>query len=156
MKEENGKVKDESTLAFTYYELYRDLPPTERSLRTLAEQEVDGKKRSHAMLGKWSTRHNWQARVAIHDTKMAQEAHRERVQRQQTEIASFIDTDMEIALKLQQFCKSRLEKSVQSSENLDCREARQIALTYKESREWLKDLVNILPDEEEEDDDDGE
>ena len=153
MKEENGKVKDESTLAFTYYELYRDLPPTERSLRTLAKQEVDGKKRSHAMLGKWSTRHNWQTRVAVHDAEVAQAAHRERIQRQQAEIASFIDADMEIALKFQQFCKSRLEKLVQASENLDCREGRQIALIYKESREWLKDLVNISPDEEEGDDD---
>ena len=62
MKEQNGRLPGETALALTYYELYRALPPSERSLRTLTEQEVNGKKRSLAMLGKWSTRHDWQVR----------------------------------------------------------------------------------------------
>ena len=156
MKEQNGRLPGETALALTYYELYRALPPSDRSLRTLTQQEVNGKKRSASMLAKWSTRYNWQARVAVHDTEVARKNYLDRIKRQQTEITAFIDEDMDIALKIQKLCKSRLEKLEQPSANLDCRELRQVTLAYKESREWLKELIGILPEEEEDDGEEAE
>lgn len=152
MQEENGRLPGETALAYTYYELYRDLPPTERSLRTLSEQKVEGKKRSLAMIGKWSKQYNWQSRVAVYDAEVTQTAYAEQAQRRQAEITAFIDEDMNIAIKFQTLCKSKLEKLEQSGADPDCKELRQLALAYKESREWLKDLIGILPEEE----DDGE
>ena len=149
MEEQNDRLPKERELPYTYYQLYRDLPPDERSLRALEEQEVNGKKRSRSAIGKWSKKYNWQTRVAVHDAEAARAAHQERIQRQQAEIAAFIDADMEIAIQLQKLCKSKLDTLDQSGENLDGKELRQVALAYKESREWLKDLIGISPEEEE-------
>lgn len=150
----NGKLPDETPLAFTYYELYRDMPPAQRSLRTLAEKEVNGKKRSDGMLAKWSTKHNWQDRVKLHDAQVARDAYLEQAKRRQEEITTFIDEDLDIAFRFQRLCKSGLAELEKSGEKPDFKILRQVALAYKESREWLKELIAFLQDEEE--DDDGE
>ena len=150
---ENSRLPGESALAFTYYELYRALPPAERLLRVLTEQEVNGKKRSRAMLAKWSTKHNWQERIKVYDNQGARDAYVKMAKRRQTDITNFIDEDMEIALIFQKLCKSSLKKLEQSGGKLELKELRQLALAYKESREWLRELVGFPPEEEE---DDGE
>lgn len=150
---ENGKLPGETPLAFAYYELYRDMPPVERSLRTLAEKEVNGKKRSDGMLAKWSTKYNWQNRVKLHDAQVTRDAYLEQAKRRQAEITMFIDEDMDIALRFQKLCKLGLAELERSGEKPDCKMLRQLALAYKESREWLKELIAFLQNEEE---DDGE
>jgi hypothetical protein len=153
---ENGRLQRETPLAFTYYELYRDLPAAERSLRVLADQEVNGKKRSVGMLGRWSTKYNWQSRVQLYDAQAAHDAYLDQAKRRQAEITQFIDEDMNIAIKFQRLCKSSLEELEQSGKKRDCKMLRQIALAYKESREWLKELAGILQDEEVEDGEEAE
>ena len=153
---ENGRLQGETSLAFTYYGLYRDLPAAERSLRVLADQEVNGKKRSVGMLGRWSTKYNWQSRVQLYDAQAAYDAYLDQAKRRQAEITQFIDEDMNIAIKFQRLCKSSLEELEQSGKKRDCKMLRQIALAYKESREWLKELAGILQDEEVEDGEEAE
>ena len=150
---ENGKLPGETPLAFTYYELYRDLPAAERSLRVLADQEVNGKKRSVGMLGRWSTKYNWQSRVQLYDAQAAHDAYLDQAKRRQTEITQFIDEDMNIALKFQMLCKASLEELDKSGKKPDHKVLRQLALAYKESRQWLKELIGILQNEEEVKDD---
>ena len=58
---DNGnRLPKETTLAYAYYELYRDMPAEERSLRALCHLEVTGKKRSERVIKRWSSEHNWQ------------------------------------------------------------------------------------------------
>ena len=145
----NGRLPGETPLAFTYYELYRGMPPVERSLRALAEKEVKGKKRSDGMLAKWSTKYNWQDRVKLHDAQGARDAYLEQAKQRQEEITTFINEDMDIAFRFQKLCKSGLAELERSGEKPDFKMLRQVALVYKESREWLKELMAFLQNEEE-------
>ena len=148
---DNGdRLPNETTLAYAYYKLYRDMPSEERSLRALCEREVNGKKRSISLLGRWSSEHNWQERIAVYDAEVERAAYQEKLAQRQAEIEAFIDEDMAISIKFQKLCKTRLEELEQAGKRMDCKELRQLALTYKECREWLKNLIGIL--EEVEDD----
>ena len=69
----------------------------------------------------------------------------------QVEIEAFIDEDMEISQKFQKLVKTRLEELDEAEKNMDCKELRQLALAYKECREWLKDLIGIMQEEYDED-----
>ena len=40
----SDRLTGETDLAYEYYKIYRDMPPAERSLRTLCGWEVTGKK----------------------------------------------------------------------------------------------------------------
>ncbi len=146
MKTDNNgnQLPKETKLAYAYYKLYRDMPAEERSLRVLCEREVNGKKRSISLLGRWSSEHNWQERIAAYDAEAERAAYQEKLAQRQAEVEAFIDEDMAISIKFQKLCKTRLEELDQAGKDMDCKELRQLALTYKECREWLKNLIGIL------------
>ncbi len=138
------RLKGETPLAYRYYELYRDMVPDERSLQVLCDREVTGKKRSIGVLKRWSSQYNWQVRVAMYDAEVARAAYQEKFVQRRSEVSAFIDADMAISLKFQKICEARLEALEAAGEDVDCKELRQLALTYKECREWLKNLIGIL------------
>ncbi|MDE0017400.1 MAG: hypothetical protein OXU51_14545 [Candidatus Poribacteria bacterium] len=147
----SDRLPDETKLAYAYYKLYRDTPPETRSLRSLCEHEVNGKKRLISQLGRWSSEHNWQGRVAAYDAEVERAAYREQLTQRQAEVEAFIEEDMAISIKFQKLCKARLVELEKAGEKMDCKELRQLALTYKECREWLKNLIGIMQEEEDDD-----
>ncbi len=154
---ENGnRLPKETALAYEYFKLYRDMAPEERSLRALCHLEVTGKKRSERVFKRWSSEHNWQKRIDAYDAEVERAAYQELLTQRQSEIEAFIEEDMTISLKFQKLCKKRLEELERAGENMDCKELRQLALTYKECREWLKNLIGILQDEVEKDEEETE
>lgn len=153
----NGnRLQNETKLAYAYYKLYRDMPAEERSLRVLCEREVNGKKRSISLLGRWSSEHNWQERIAVYDAEVERAAYQEKLAQRQAEVEAFIDEDMAISIKFQKLCKTRLEELDQAGKDMDCKELRQLALTYKECREWLKNLIGILQEVEDDEEETAE
>ena len=152
-KLDGNRLPGETPLAYEYFKLYRDMSPEERSLRDLCEREVNDKKRSISQLGRWSSEHKWQDRVVAYDAEVERAAYQELLTQKQAEVETFIAEDMSISLKFQKLCKARLEELEQAGEDMDCKELRQLALTYKECREWLKNLIGIMQevaDDEEE------
>ena len=140
-----SRVPGESNLAYTYFEMYRDAGP-ERNLRMLCDSEISGKKRSIAQIGRWSSQFHWQTRVEAYDAHIAHAAFDKLAQQRRDEITKFIDNDMSIALDLQHLCLIRLKKLTKDGEEADCKELRQLALAYRESRLWLMELTGILLD----------
>ena len=138
-------IPGESALAYNYFEMYRDAGP-ERNLRMLCDSEIGGKKRSVAQIGRWSSQFHWQTRVEAYDAHVAHAAFAKLAQQRRDEITKFIDNDMSIAINLQNLCSIRLNKLIKDGEEADCKELRQLALTYRESRLWLMELTGILSD----------
>ena len=133
----------ESALAFTYFEMYRDAG-NDRTLRDLADCEVGGRKRSLAQIGRWSSQFHWQTRVYAFEAENAQAAFQKLTEQRREEITAFIANDMSIALGLQNLCTKRLKKLAADGEDADCKDLRQLALAYRESRLWLMELTGIL------------
>ena len=155
----NGnQLPNETALAYKYFKMYRDMPPEERSLRALCHLEVTGKKRSERVFKRWSSEHHWQERIEAYDADVERAAYQELFAQRQSEVESFIEEDMAISLKFQKLCKKRLEGLEQAGDKMDCKELRQLALTYKECREWLKNLIGIQQDwvDDHDDDEDDE
>lgn len=138
-----SRLPGESALAFAYFELYRDAG-SQRSLRALCESEINGKKRTLSQIGKWSSRFHWQTRVEAFEAEIAHTALLELTEQRREEITAFIANDMAIALELQKLCKIRLRNLAADTDNNDCRELRQLALAYRESRLWLMELTGIV------------
>ena len=138
-------IPGESDLAYTYFEMYRDAGP-ERNLRMLCDSEIGGKTRSLAQIGRWSSQFHWQTRVEAYDAHVAHAAFAKLAQQRRDEITKFIDNDMSIAIDLQDLCVTRLKKLIKDGEDADCKELRQLALTYRGSRLWLMELTGILSD----------
>ncbi len=139
----DSRLPGESSIAFAYFEIYRDAG-NRRSLRALCDYEVEGKKRHLSQIGRWSSRYQWQTRVEAFEAQVAHDAYLELTEQRREEITTFIANDMSIALELQKLCKSRLRKLAAETENTDCRELRQLALAYRESRLWLMELTGIV------------
>jgi hypothetical protein len=138
-----SRLPGETTLAFAYFEIYRDAG-NQRSLRALCECEVNGKKRPLSQIGKWSSRFHWQTRVQAFEAEIAHTAFLKLTEQRREEITAFVANDMTIALELQKLCKIRLRKLAADTDNTDCRELRQLALAYRESRLWLMELTGIV------------
>ncbi len=138
----DSRVPGESALAYKYFELYRDAGEN-RKLRSLRDHTVDGKKRSVSQFSRWSTRFSWQARVEAFDAKNAQLKFQRQSAQRNEEIMAFVSEDLAIALQLQNLCKKRLKELTDSGSKIDCRELRQLALAYRESRIWLMELAGI-------------
>ncbi len=96
----NEPFPGESPLTYEYFCIYRDTGPT-RSLRSLANVSINGKTRSLRQIGTWSSAHAWVERVEAFDadiaTAAAKKTHKKRVDCH----AEFINTDLEIARKIQ-------------------------------------------------------
>ncbi len=133
----------ESALAFAYFEMYRDAG-VERTLRELSNREVRGKKRSLAQIGRWSSQFHWQTRVYAFEAENAHAAFQKLTEQRRQEITAFIANDMSIALELQNLCITRLKKLSADGEDADCKDLRQLALAYRESRLWLMELTGII------------
>ena len=140
---ENGRLPGESQLAYSYFEIYRDAGDG-RSLETLGNVEVTGKKRSVSMIKKWSTQYDWGERVAAFDAEIARRAADELLRRRASEIEAFIEADMKIASRVQALCLNQLQ--VLEAET-DIGELRQLVLTYKEARLWMMELTGALEEE---------
>ena len=138
-----SRLPGESTLAFAYFEIYRDAG-NQRSLRALCDRDVKGKKRHLSQIGKWSSRFHWQTRVEAFEAQVAHDAFLKLTQQRREEITEFIANDMSIALELQNLCKTRLTHLTVDADNTNCRELRQLALAYRESRLWLMELTGIV------------
>ena len=136
----------ESVLAFTYFELYRNAG-NDRTLRELTDREVGGKKRSIAQIGRWSSQFHWQTRVYAFEAESAHAAFQKLTEQRRQEISEFIANDMSIALELQKLCITRLKKLAAAGDEADCRDLRQLALAYRESRQWLMELTGIISGE---------
>ena len=138
----DSQAPRESALAYKYFELYRDAGQ-QRSLRSLCEHTVEGKKRSLSQIGRWSSKFSWQERVEAFDAKNAQLAFQRLSAQRKEEITTFISEDLAIALQVQNLCKKRLQELTDSGTQIDCRELRQLALAYRESRIWLMELIGF-------------
>ena len=138
-----SRLPGETTLAFTYFEIYRDAG-SGRALRALCDCEVNGKKRPLSQIAKWSSRFHWQTRVEAFDAERTHAAFQKLTAQRREEITAFIANDMTIAIELQKLCMIRLKKLAADTDNTDCRELRQLALAYRESRLWLMELTGIV------------
>ena len=144
MSPSQERLPDESKLAFKYYELYRDQTSASRSLRALCDVAVDGKKRSLRQIGAWSSQHDWGGRVAKWDAAVERSAAAALFARRQSKISDFIDKDLRASLEFQALCLARLKKLSSEGDEVSSSELRQLAMAYKESREWLKELIGIV------------
>ena len=133
-------LADESPLAFACYCVYRDMGPN-RSLRLAGEQKVNGKKRSLAQWGKWSSRFEWKGRVAAWDEHIAQKAATALIEKRKAEVEAFIEADMDFAKTVRAACKARLQAD---SISIDAKEIRQIAAAYDMAREWLAEVLEVF------------
>lgn len=133
-------VEGESPLAFACFCVYRDMGPT-RSLRLAGEQKVNGKKRSLAQWGKWSSRFGWKERVAAWDEYIAQKAAAALVEKRKADVEAFIEADMDFAKTVREACKARLQAD---STSIDAKEIRQIAASYDMAREWLAEVLEVF------------
>ncbi len=140
---ENGRLRGETVLAYTYFEMYRDAGD-ERSLEALSGQEVTGKKRSVSMIKKWSAQNDWGERVAAFDAEAARRAADALLRRRASEIEVFIETDMKIASRVQALCLNQLQVLETKT---DFGELRQLVLTYKEARLWMMELTGALEED---------
>lgn len=137
------RLPNETSLAWQYFQLYCEMPPAERSLQALCDRDVTGKKRSVAVFKRWSTQHNWQARAALFDFHTQQAAAEALFERRQAEISTFVEKDLQVSRHLQDVCIQRI-KEISESDNIDATELRQLAMTYTQSREWIKELIGIV------------
>lgn len=138
-----SRLPGESPLAFRYFELYRDAGE-QRSLRALCDCEINGKKRPLSQIGKWSSRFHWQARVEAFAAEISHAAFQELARQRSEEVTTFIANDLSIALELQKLCKTKLKKLATDADLANCRELRQLALAYRESRLWLMELIGPI------------
>lgn len=138
------RLPGESALAYEYFTLYCEMPAAERSLQTLCDRVVTGKKRSVAVFKRWSQQHQWQKRVAGYDTAVERAAAAELFARRQSEISDFIDKDLRASREFQALCLARLKKLSSQGDEVESKELRQLAMAYKESREWLKELIGLV------------
>lgn len=133
----------ETPLAYQYFILYCEMQPAERSLRALCQREVNGKKRSVKVIGRWSSQHHWQSRTSSFDAYTQRQAAEALLQRRQTEIEDFIEKDLRVSRQFQEICLDKL-KQISESGNADTTELRQWAMAYTQNREWVKELIGIV------------
>ncbi len=123
--------------SYTVMQAARDLCARSANLKLTGKSA-----RSH----KWASRFHWQTRVEAYEAELAHAASLKLAGQRREEITAFIANDMSIALELQKLCKIRLRNLAADTDNTDCRELRQLALAYRESRLWLMELTGIVED----------
>ena len=135
--------RDESDLAYEYFKLYRDTDRDKRSLRALCGLNVDGKKRSLNVIGRWSVRHEWSKRVRDWDIDRSRDQLRMVITQRNKELSDFIDKDFQLATSAQRLVQDKLDR-MGGSDDLNCSEFRQMMMGYREAREFLKDLIGVF------------
>ncbi len=104
--EKGNRLPSETALAYEYFKLYRDMLPEERFLRAPCHLEVTGKKRAERVFKRWSSKHNWQERVATYAADVECAAYQELLAQRQAEVEAFIEEDLAISLKFQKLCNT--------------------------------------------------
>lgn len=137
------RAKGESTLAYDYFCIYRDMRP--RSLEKLAEKRVRGKTRTATMFKRWSKKHNWQDRVRDWDIELSREiALTARLKRQQ-EVEEFLDADFVMGRAIQRLAMQAIKELREKGEcSFNTLQFRQVTMAYKEGRSNLKELIGFL------------
>jgi len=135
--------RDESDLAYEYFKLYRDTDRDKRSLRALCGRNVDGKKRSLNVIGRWSVRHEWSKRVRDWDIDRSRDQLKLVITQHNKELSDFIDKDFQIATSAQRLVQDKLGR-MSESDDFNCHHFRQIMIGYREAREFLKDLIGVF------------
>lgn len=144
------KIPTETPLAYEYFKLYRDMPPGERSVRTLCGHSVDGKKRNHRVIGRWSSDHNWQERVKEWDAAQSKQAAKKAARKRQKDIQNFIDADFTIGEAVQRLAAQALAAFGRNEPcPFNALQFRQVLMGYKEGRSNLKELIGFLDKEAE-------
>ncbi|MDP7281077.1 MAG: hypothetical protein QGG39_14515 [Candidatus Poribacteria bacterium] len=133
----------ESDLAFAYFQLYRDQQPGQRSLRSLTDVVVNGKKRSLNVLGRWSSKYEWPKRLRDWDFDRSKDALRTIVSKRNRELVDFIEKDFTIAKISQGLTIQRLTEMFES-DAINCGEFRALMSAYGQAREFLKELIGIF------------
>ena len=133
----------ESDLAFAYFQLYRDQQSGDRSLRSLTDVEVNGKKRSLNVLGRWSSKYEWPKRLRDWDFDRSKDALRTIVSKRNRELVDFIEKDFTIA-KISQGLTIRRLTEMFESDAINCGEFRALMSAYGQAREFLKELIGIF------------
>ena len=140
------RIKGETDLSYTYFEIYRDLDPKQRSVEALCAYEVQGKKRTHTVFARWYRNHDWANRVNQWDIERSRSALRAFILRRNKDLEKFIDDDFTIMKAAQQIViKKTLKLSKQEDPNAT--EFRTTMLGYQVVREGLKDLIGIFNQE---------
>ena len=133
----------ESDLAFAYFELYRDQKAGDRSLRSLTDVVVNGKKRSLNVLGRWSSKYEWPKRLRDWDFDRSKDVLRTIVSKRNRELVDFIEKDFTIA-KISQGLTIRRLTEMFESDAINCGEFRALMSAYGQAREFLKELIGIF------------
>jgi len=132
------RLAGETDLAYHYFCLYRDQAQRPRSLRELCQQEVNGKKRSLKVMGRWSAQYRWQERVSEWDLA---ESHRQLAQlvaKRQADIEAFAQEDFFISKGVQRLTSKKISALMTGSPaQVNATELRQVVLAYDVSRSWL-------------------
>ena len=51
---------------------------------------------------------------------------------------------LQMSRDFQALCQARLKKLSEAGNDIDSKELRQLAMAYKDSREWLKELIGLV------------
>ena len=137
-------VGRESARAFEYFVLYRDMTASERSLRQLAEVEVNGTKTGWTQLGRWSSHYEWQERVRDYDLHISNMALIEARQQHEGEIRTYTENLFTTSKAFNAAVMKKLAWiSKLPAEDMPCADLRQLALTFDISNRWLCQLIGI-------------
>ena len=143
------RIPKESDVAYQYFEIFRDLPPNERSIENTSSHTVEGKKRHRSLIGRWHKKYDWADRVNRWDIERSREALKAFILRRNKDLEKFIEDDFTILKAAQQIViKKTLKLSKQDDPSAT--EFRTTMLGYAAVREGLKDLIGIFDKEVEE------
>jgi len=140
------QIKGESPLAYEYFKIFRDLPHNERNLRALCGHEVDNKKRTLHVFGRWHKKHDWAARVNQWDIDRSRDALRAFILLRNDDLKKFLDDDFTIMKAAQQIAIKKTLK-LSKEEDPSATEFRTTMLGYQVVRDGLKDLIGIFDKE---------
>ena len=141
MVHQQERLLNESPLAYKYYLLYRDQEPSTRSLRSLCDIEVAGKKRTLRQIGAWSSQQDWTHRVAVWDAETEREAQLRKFTERVQALEHYIDTELAFIGEIQQL----LQKALQNLKQADTPELQlsEIVKTWSQVRVWLQESIAL-------------
>jgi hypothetical protein len=152
------QLPDESAQAYAAFCLFRDLPPSGRSLEKAynvylsAKRGGQGKgKTKKSVPGrwtKWASDYDWQGRATAFDAQNQRKALIRTANRRQKEIEAFVENDLRVSQGIQRIISKKLADQLQrDAVEVNASELRSLALGYDVSRKWLKELIGLLDSE---------
>jgi hypothetical protein len=141
------RIKGETALAYSYFELYRDMPADSRSHAHLCSIIVEGKKRGIKQVQRWSSDYNWKERIADWDIAKNKEVLRGYLKKYGDDFRGHLQAHM-VILKSFQMVASRIAKRLSDETKPDVKEFRQAVLGYQPVGQMLNDLLGIFSPEQ--------